>query len=85
MAYTKILVIKSRLDVRVNYAINEEKTSLDFSLQYALNGEKTSDDKILYESTVNCIKGNAYQNMMKVKKRHHKEGGVVGLPYYSVI
>ena len=78
MAYTKILVIKSRLDVRVNYAINEEKTSLDFSLQYALNGEKTSDDKILYESTIHCIKGSAYQNMMKVKKRHHKEGGVLG-------
>ena len=78
MAYTKILVIKSRLDVRVNYAVNKEKTSLDSSLQYALNEDKTSDKKVLYESTINCIKGNAYKNMVKVKKRYHKEGGVRG-------
>ena len=85
MAYTKILVINSRLDVRVNYAINEEKTRLDFSLQYAMNGEKTADDKVLFESTINCIKGSAYQNMMKIKKRYHKEGGILGVSYYTII
>jgi len=78
MAYTKILVIKSRLDIRVNYAINEDKTGLNASMEYALNEKKTSDERVLFESTINCMKETAYPSMMKTKKRHHKEGGVLG-------
>lgn len=78
MAYTKILVIKSRLDIRVNYVINEDKTGLSTSMEYALNEEKTSDERVLFESTINCMKDTAYRSMMKTKKRYHKEGGVLG-------
>jgi len=83
MAYTKILVIKSRLDARVNYAINEEKTSgLDASMDYALNENKTIDKHILFESSVNCLKDTAHSSMLKIKKRYKKTSGIQG---YHVI
>jgi len=42
MAVTKKLVINSRLDSRVNYVLNEDKTKgLVNSIEYAVNKEKT--------------------------------------------
>ena len=41
MAIVKIIAIRDRLDKRVNYAINGEKTTLDAGITYAVNSEKT--------------------------------------------
>ncbi len=39
MAITKIIAIRDRLDKRVNYAVNGEKTTLDTGITYATNPE----------------------------------------------
>ena len=36
MAYTKIIVIRGRLDKCLSYAANEEKTYLETAVDYAL-------------------------------------------------
>ena len=41
MAVTKKFVIRTRLDDRVGYVLNDEKTSLDDMLEYAVNDDKT--------------------------------------------
>ena len=41
MAVTKIIAIRDRLDKRVNYVVNSEKTSLDAGVAYITNPEKT--------------------------------------------
>ena len=41
MAITKIIAIRDRLDKRINYAVNGEKTTLDAGITYATNPEKT--------------------------------------------
>ena len=48
MAITKIIAIRDRLDKRVNYAVNGEKTTLDAGITYATNPEKT--EQHLYNS-----------------------------------
>lgn len=44
MAYTKIIVIHSRLDRCLGYTQDEEKTSLETVLDYAMNRDKTEQD-----------------------------------------
>ena len=52
MAITKIIAIRDRLDKRVNYATNGEKTTLDAGITYAVNPEKTEQN--FFVSTLNC-------------------------------
>ena len=52
MAIVKIIAIRDRLDKRVNYAINGEKTSLDAGITYAANPEKT--EQHFFASAINC-------------------------------
>ena len=59
MAITKIIVIRNRLDKRVNYALNEDKTALDDVLEYATDKNRIEGEQHLYESAVNCEKENA--------------------------
>lgn len=40
MAIVKIIAIRDRLDKRVNYAINGEKTTLDAGITYASGGRQ---------------------------------------------
>ena len=42
VAYTKVFAIRKRLDDRVNYITNGEKTSLAASITYIANPEKRS-------------------------------------------
>ena len=68
MAVTKKLVINSRLDSRVNYALNEEKTKgLVQSIEYAVNRTKTESEKTIYETAINCTLKNAYSEMIETK------------------
>jgi len=63
MAITKVVSIKKRLDQRVAYALNQDKTGNE--VRY-------------YETTINCMKDNAYEQMMNTKKHFDKLNGVQG-------
>ena len=52
MAYTKVFAIRARLDDRVKYAINGEKTELDEWIVYTADPEKT--DTVRFVTTLNC-------------------------------
>ena len=77
MAITKIIAIRDRLDKRVNYAVNGEKTTLDAGITYAANPEKT--EQMFFTSAINCEScETAYAEMQATKRRFGKLGGVVG-------
>ncbi len=77
MAVTKIIAISDRLDKRVNYALDGEKTSLDAGVTYAANPEKT--EQSFFASTLNCgTPESAYAQMMTTKRKFKKTGGVLG-------
>ena len=72
MAYTKIIVIGSRLDRCLDYVQNHEKTSLSNALQYTMDGEKTEGG--YFESAINCELERAYADMTATKRRWGKTG-----------
>ena len=77
MAITKIIAIRDRLDKRINYAVNGEKTTLDAGITYATNPEKT--EQHFFTSALNCEScETAYVEMQATKQRFSKPGGVVG-------
>jgi hypothetical protein len=78
MAITKIIVIRDRLDKRVSYALNEDKTVLNNVLEYAVNKDKIRGEQRLYESAVNCDKATAFNDMMQTKKHFGKTDKVQG-------
>ena len=82
MAIVKIIAIRDRLDKRVNYAINGEKTTLDAGITYAVNSEKTKQH--FFASAINCEScETAYAEMQETKRCFGKANGVVG--YHAVI
>ena len=77
MAYTKVFAIRARLDDRVKYAVNGEKTELDERIVYTADPEKT--DTVRFVTTLNCRSAEtAFAAMQKTKKKHKKTGGVLG-------
>ena len=77
MAYTKVFAIRARLDDRVKYAINGEKTELDERIVYTADPEKT--DTVRFVTTLNCRSAEtAFAAMQKTKKKYKKMGGVLG-------
>ena len=50
MAITKIYAIRSRLDRRIDYAVNHEKTALDARICYAVNPKKT--EQLFFADTI---------------------------------
>ncbi len=78
MAITKKFVIHQRLDDRVGYVLNDEKTSLDDMLEYATNDDKTVTLMKEYKTALNCNLETAYQDMMATKKRKNATGGRLG-------
>ena len=52
MAYTKVFAIRARLDDRVKYAINGDKTELDEKINYAADLQKTNSVRLV--SALNC-------------------------------
>ena len=77
MAYTKVFAIRRRLDDRIHYVTNEEKTTLDAGIAYAANPEKT--EQYFFTSALNCEScETAYAEMQATKQRFGKLGGVVG-------
>jgi len=78
MAITKIIVIRDRLDKRVSYALNDDKTALNNVLEYAMDENKIHGEQRLYESAVNCDKATAFNDMMQTKKHFGKTDKVQG-------
>ena len=78
MAITKKFVIHQRLDDRVGYVLNDEKTSLDDMLEYATNDDKSVTLQKAYKTALNCNLETAYQDMMATKKRKNATGGRLG-------
>lgn len=77
MAVTKIFAIRKRLDDRIRYVVNGEKTTLDTGITYATNPEKT--EQLLFTSAINCEScETAFAEMQATKQRFGKLGGVVG-------
>ena len=65
MAYDKIFVIHARLDKRINYAKNADKT-------------RAPESGIMLQAAINCDLQNAYADMTATKKRWDKTTGVLG-------
>lgn len=78
MAVTKKFVIHSRLDDRVGYVLDDDKTLLDGIIEYATNDDKTVTVKKEYKTALNCDLENAYQDMVQTKKRKNSTGGRLG-------
>ena len=76
MAWTGIKVIHDDMRRSTDYVQDPEKTMLENSVDYAFNRDKT--ETTLFESAIGCINETAYQEMLTVKRRFHKEGGVQG-------
>ena len=77
MAVTKIFAIRTRLDDRVKYVTNGEKTSLDATITYAANPIKT--EQFFFTSALNCGSvDTAFAEMQDTKHRFGKTGGVLG-------
>lgn len=77
MAITKIFAIRTRLDDRVKYVTNGEKTSLDATITYAANPVKT--EQFFFTSALNCGSvDTAFAEMQDTKCRFNKMGGVLG-------
>lgn len=78
MAITKKFVINKRLDDRVNYVLNTDKTYMKNALEYAMNENKTEDEESVFKTAINCNLETAYQDMMDTKKRKRNTGGRLG-------
>ena len=77
MAYTKVFAIRRRLDDRVKYAVNGEKTELDAGIAYAVNPEKT--EQVRFVDVLNCASAEtAFEAMRATKRKFKKMGGVLG-------
>ena len=74
MAYTKIIVIRGRLDKCLSYAANENKTYLETAVDYALDRGKT--ERVCFETAINCGRDTAYQDMMQTARRWSKQNRV---------
>ena len=77
MAVTKVFAIRVRLDDRVRYITDGEKTSLASSITYISNPEKT--EQFFFTSALNCSSvDTALSEMMETKQQFGKMGGVLG-------
>ena len=77
MAITKIIAIRDRLDKRVAYVTNAEKTALNCGVRYIVNPEKT--EQSFFTAVLNCSSPeHAFREMTETKKRWRKTGGVLG-------
>lgn len=77
MAYTKVFAIHARLDDRVKYAINGDKTELGEKINYAADLQKTNS--VRFVSALNCKSAEtAFAAMRRTKEKFCKTGGVLG-------
>ncbi len=63
MAYTKIIAIHDRLDLAINYVLNEEKTTYEHQQ---------------FKGAVNCSIDKAYRQMADTKEQYGSKGSIKG-------
>lgn len=82
MATTSIWKIDSRLDIVVDYVVNEKKTNEDsyYNLHRVVEYAKASykTEQQLYVTALNCSEDNVVEEMMETKKIFDKEDGILG-------
>ncbi|RKJ77794.1 hypothetical protein D7X33_11365 [Butyricicoccus sp. 1XD8-22] len=71
MAYTKIIPIRTRLDVCLRYVCNDKKTDLENALDYIANKDRTGT----LQSAFHCKIDTAFTDMRTVKRRWKKDSG----------
>ena len=77
MAVTKVFAIRVRLDDRVRYITDGEKTSLASGITYLSKPEKT--EQFFFTSALNCSSvDTVLSEMMETKQQFGKMGGVLG-------
>lgn len=77
MAITKIIAIRDRLDKRVAYVTDAEKTALNCGVRYVVNPEKT--EQSFFTAVLNCSSPeHAYREMTETKRWWRKTDGVLG-------
>lgn len=81
IAYTSVIPVH-RLDCTIHYVLDDEKCSrkkeksLKEEIGKALNQGQTEQG--LFESALGCTCETAFEDMCRIKKMWHKEGGVQG-------
>ena len=82
MATVGIWAIKSNLKQVINYTSDNNKTDIDLfdelhnAIDYIESDFKT--EKKLFVTGINCTSEKAFQEMIEVKKKFHKEDGILG-------
>lgn len=77
MAITKIIAIRDRLDKRVAYVTNADKTALNCGVRYIVNPKKT--EQSFFTAVLNCSSPEqAFREMTETKRRWRKTDGVQG-------
>ena len=88
MATTSIWKVEKRLDVVVDYVVNEKKTNeanyyeLHKVIEYAKASYKTEEQ--LYVTSINCSKEKIVEEMIETKKIFQKEDGIIRLSCFSI-
>lgn len=88
MATTKIWAVKTRMDVTINYATDEKKTTLEIEkdplkdvYNYAVNSSKT--EKQYFVTGINCTPAIALEEMRITKKFYGKEDKILAFHAYQ--
>jgi len=88
MAVTKIWDIQKRLDIVVDYVVNEKKTDeanyydLHQAVEYAKASYKTEQQ--LYVTGINCNEDRIVQEMAETKKIFEKEDGILRFSCFTI-
>lgn len=88
MAVTKIWDIQKRLDIVVDYVVNEKKTDeanyydLHKAVEYTKASYKT--EKQLYVTGINCNEDRVVQEMAETKKIFEKEDGILRFSCFTI-
>lgn len=88
MAVTKIWDIQKRLDIVVDYVVNEKKTDeanyydLHRAVEYAKASYKTEQQ--LYVTSLNCNEDTIVEEMTETKKVFEKEDGILRFSCFAI-
>ena len=74
MATTKIITVKQRLDVCIDYAINPEKTDPAILAELGYDPHTAKNTENLFVSAINCGLDTAYEEMCATKEYWNKSG-----------
>lgn len=74
-------ILRQRLDERIEYAITGKKTKLLDRIDYVTDPSKTASPEKIFTSFVSCSDETPYEDMLRVKRFHKKQKGVMGYSF----